>query len=210
MRSIFVGASGRERFDAKVAGVEVLGQVSFGHSELTQVFERQIDSTFGVVDGNVLPEVRELQGGAGAIGKLLALGVVITTEVENEMAYGIGGIVAVGEHIVEGVETGDGLVPAKGEEEVGEFVLRDVERATVSASATKTGWRGAPAIAGVEFRLPLVEQRERGTRVSDFIAQVVGDAAVGVDVQEILAQFFRQEPGGDGEVFVVRAASGRQ
>jgi len=66
-----------------------LGEVSFGHSELTQVFERQIDSAFGVVDGNVLPEVRELQGGAGVIGKLLALGVVITTEVENEMAYGL-------------------------------------------------------------------------------------------------------------------------
>ena len=50
------------------AGIEVLSQVRFGDCELAKIFERKIDSAFGVVAGYVLPEVGELQSGAGVIG----------------------------------------------------------------------------------------------------------------------------------------------
>jgi len=51
----------------------------------------------------------------------------------------------------------------------------------------------------------LVEQGEGCGGVADFVAEIVGDAAVGVDVEEILAEVFREEPGGYGEIFVVGA-----
>ena len=43
-------------------------------------------------------------------------------------------------------------------------------------------------VAGVELVLPLIEKREGSSRVADFVAEIVGDAAVGVDVEEMLAE----------------------
>src|ERR1700691_1436793 len=60
-------------------------------------------------------------------------------------------------------------------------------------------------VAGIEFGLPFVEQRQRGRGVAYFVAQIVGDAAIGVDVEEILAEVFGEEPSGDGKIFVVGA-----
>src|SRR5580658_788587 len=60
-------------------------------------------------------------------------------------------------------------------------------------------------VAGVEFGFPLIEQRERGGSVGDLVAEIVRDAAVGVDVDKVLAQAARQKPRGDGEIFVVGA-----
>ena len=79
-----------------------MGDVVFADLEPAQVFERQIDAALGVVGGDVLPEVGELQGGAGEVGELLALGVAISAEVENEMADGIRRVFAVGQQVVEG------------------------------------------------------------------------------------------------------------
>jgi hypothetical protein len=53
--------------------------------------------------------------------------------------------------------------------------------------------------------LPLIEEFERCGGVADFVAEIVRDAAVGVYVEEMLAQAAREKPGGDGEIFVVRA-----
>ena len=61
----------------------------FGYGEAPQVFEWQIDSRFCVIDGYVLPEVCQLQSGAGVVGKLLALAVAIAAKIENQMAYRI-------------------------------------------------------------------------------------------------------------------------
>ena len=97
--------------------------------EAAKVFEREIDAALGVVDADVLPEVGELQGRAGEVGKLLALGVAISAEVEHEMADGIGGVAAVGQHVIEGFEAGDGLILAEGDEQVREFVFGNVELA---------------------------------------------------------------------------------
>ena len=60
-------------------------------------------------------------------------------------------------------------------------------------------------VAGVEFALPLIKEFEGGGGVSDFVAEIVRDAAVGVDVEEMLAQAAGQEPASDGEILVMRA-----
>ena len=112
---------------AKGRRVAAASDVVFVDRESAKVFEREIDSSLGVVGSYVLPEVGELQGGAGEIGKALALGVAVAAEVENEMADRIRGVAAVGEYVVESFEAGNCLVLAKGDQQVGEFVLRNVE-----------------------------------------------------------------------------------
>src|SRR5579863_10196371 len=100
------------------------------------------------------------------------------------MADGIRGIPAVGEDIVEGFETSDRLVLTEGREEIGEFVFWDVELFDGFGERNENGMARNALIAGIEFGLPFVEQGEGCAGVSDFVAQIVGDAAIGVDVEE--------------------------
>src|SRR5216683_3632281 len=58
-------------------------------------------------------------------------------------------------------------------------------------------------ITGVEFRFPLVEQKERYLAIAGFITEVVGDAAIGIDIEEMLSQPLRQKPSCDRKIFVV-------
>src|SRR5579859_5066658 len=53
--------------------------------------------------------------------------------------------------------------------------------------------------------LPLVEEFKRRRSVADFIAKIVGDAAIGINIEEMLAQTARQKPRCYGKVFVVCA-----
>ena len=121
------------------------------------------------------------------------------------MAHGIGRIAAVGEDVVESLEASDGLVLAESDEEIGELVLGDFELPDGLGQGDKNGMARIAVVAGLEFGLPLVEQGQGGRRITDFVAEIVGDAAIGVDVEEILTEMFGQKPGGDGEIFVVGA-----
>ena len=58
-------------------------------------------------------------------------------------------------------------------------------------------------VAGVEFLFPPVEEFECAEVVWDFVAEVVGPAAVGVEVVEMLVEIFGEKPGDDVKVFVV-------
>src|SRR5690349_6563865 len=58
-------------------------------------------------------------------------------------------------------------------------------------------------VAEVEFALPPIEELERPHGVGDFVAEVVGPAAVSVYVIEMLVKRFWKKPGDDLEVFVV-------
>ena len=186
--------------------VLIARDVVFANVEATKIFERQIDAALGVVDADILPEVGELQCRAGEVGKLLALGVTVSAEVEHEMADGIGRVAAIGQDVVERFEARDGLILAEGAEQIGELVFGNVELADGFGQSYEHRMFGGAFVTGVEFALPLVQQFERGGNVADFVAQVVGDAAVGVDVEEMLAQAAREEPASHGEVFVVRAS----
>jgi len=64
---------------------------------------------------------------------------------------------------------------------------------------------GMAVIAGIQFGFPLIEQCQRGPSVSDFVTQIIGDAAVGVDIAEVLAEAARKKPGGDGKILVMAA-----
>src|ERR1700692_4201038 len=134
---------------AKRGSVTVLGQIFFRHGIFPQVFKRQIDSALGEVDANVLPEVCELQRGAGVVGKLLPLGIAIAAEIEYEMSDRIRRIAAVGEHVIESFKTGDGLILAKSDQEVGELVLRDIEFSYCPSKGNEDGMARRVGVAGV-------------------------------------------------------------
>ena len=121
------------------------------------------------------------------------------------MSHGIRRIAAVGEHVVEGFETGNGLVLAEGDQQIGKFVFRNVELLYCFRQRHKNRVAGIACVAGIELRLPFIEQGERCARVSNFVAEIVGDTAIGIHIQEILTQVFGEKPGGYGEIFVVGA-----
>ncbi len=172
---------------------------------MPHIFQRNINASLGIIHGDVLPEVGQLQSGAGVVGELLALGVAITAQVEDEMAYGIRRIAAIGEDVFESLETSNGLVLAEGDEQVGEFVLGNAELSHSLRQRDKNRMAWSSRVTGIELRLPLIEQGERCRGIADFITEIVGDSAIGVNVQEVLTQLLGQKPGRDGEVFVMRA-----
>ena len=59
-------------------------------------------------------------------------------------------------------------------------------------------------VAGIQFALPLVEKFERCVGVADFVPEIVRNAAVGVDIEKMLTQSLRQEPGCDRKILVMR------
>ena len=64
---------------------------------------------------------------------------------------------------------------------------------------------GRPVVASIEFAFPFVEQLHRYGGVAGFVGEIVGDAAVSVNIIEMLPQALRQEPCRDGEILVVVA-----
>src|SRR5215469_15046038 len=43
-------------------------------------------------------------------------------------------------------------------------------------------------VAGIELALPLIEQCERGSGVADLIAEIIGNSAISVDIEKVMAQ----------------------
>ncbi len=78
-----------------------------------EILQREINAALLEIGAYVLPEVGQLQGGAGEVGKLLAFRIAVAAEIQDQVSHGIGGIAAVAEEIVERVVAGDGLVLAE-------------------------------------------------------------------------------------------------
>ena len=112
---------------------------------------------------------------------------------------------AIGEDVVEGLEARDGLILTEGCQQIGKFMLRDLELADGLRQGDEDWMFRCAFVAGIEFALPLVEKFEGCGGVADFVAEIVGDTAVGVDIEKMLAQALRKKPAGDREILVVRA-----
>src|SRR5215831_827451 len=70
---------------AKSGSVLPAGDIVLGDAKAAQVFERQVNPVLLVIDTDVLPEIGELQRGAGEVGKLLALSVPVPAKIQDEM-----------------------------------------------------------------------------------------------------------------------------
>jgi len=65
------------------------------------------------------------------------------------------------------------------------------------------GGRGGKGVTTLELSTKIGEIAEGFILVGYFVAEVVGDAAEGVDVAEVLTEMPGEQDGDDGEVFVV-------
>ena len=70
-------------------------------------------------------------------------------------------------------------------------------------SATNTGCVRLARVHRVQFVAPPREQAQALGGIADLVAQIVGPAAEGVDVVEILVQALGQQEADDVEIFVV-------
>ena len=73
-------------------------EVGLGHVEAAEIDLRDVDAVLAEVDGNVLPEVGELEGGADGVGKFGQFLFPVAVEKEDEAADGIGTAAAVVEN----------------------------------------------------------------------------------------------------------------
>ncbi len=58
-------------------------------------------------------------------------------------------------------------------------------------------------IAEVEFVLPPIEKFESASGFGNLVAEVVGPAAISVDIVEVLVKLLRQQPGDNVEIFIM-------
>ncbi len=172
----------------------------------SKIAARKIDAALGEIDGNVLPEIGELESAARQIGQALALGVAIAEEVEHHAADRIGGTAGVAEEVVDGIEAGEINVGAKGAEQIGEGLARDIEAPRGIGQSDEDRMARGAGVGGVELVLPIVEPREAfGGSGRVFVGEVIGDAGVSVNRVHVRAHRARHQPRGDGKVFVMGA-----
>ena len=86
--------------------------------------------------------------------------------------------------ILEGFETRDGLVLTKCDQEIGEFVLRNVELLDGLRQRDKHWMPRTSRVTGVEFPLPVIQQQRAAATSPDFISKVIGNAAVGINFKK--------------------------
>ena len=166
--------------------------------------ERQVDAVLEQVHGHVLPEVGELQGGAGGVGEALPLGVGIAAEIEHQPPHRVGGVAAVVEDVVPVAVAGHGLVLHEGADQVGEGLLAGCRSgARWRPGRRRRDARLRPAYMASSSPRHHSSRRRLSAAIADFVAQVVGPAAVGVDVVEILVQALGQQEADHVEVLVM-------
>ena len=150
-----------------------------------------------------MPEICELEGGAGGIGKLLALFVAIIAEVQDQASNRIRGVNAVAEDGVPVRVPCDGLVLAESFQQIGEGLLGDIFRDDGLAQGNKDGVRRFAIVEDLQLVLPPGEQFEGALRIGDLIAKIVRPTAIGIHVVKMPMERFREKPGDDVEIFVV-------
>ena len=179
---------------AERGSVFAIPNLFFAHAETAQIFEWKINSSFGKVRAHVLPEVRELQRGASVVGKLLPLGIAVSAEIQHQVAHRIRRIAAVAQQIVERFVAGDALILPERGQQVRKFMLRNFKLAHGLGERDKYGMPGMPVIARISSASHWSSNCKDAAAVAHLVAQIVRDAAIRIDVEEVLAQLCRKKP----------------
>src|SRR5215467_202075 len=119
------------------------------------------------------------------------------------MADRIRRVLAVAEQIGECAITSGHLILTERRQEIRELVPRNLKLPDGFGERNEDGMTGSTVVACNQFPFPLIEQPQRERRISDFVTQVVRDAAVRVDVREMLTQALGQEPGDYREILIM-------
>ncbi len=168
-----------------------------------QRFERDVNAVLLQIDRHILPEIGQLKRGAGGVGEPDALGIGVSAQAQHQPADRVGRIAAVGEQVLVGRIARHGLVLHEGADQIGERLLRNLMPVDRAAQSDEHRMAGAPGVHLIQLLAPPGQQAQALLLVADLIAQVVGPAAEGVHVIEILVQALGQQKADDVEVLVV-------
>src|ERR1019366_7054077 len=101
------------------------------------------------------------------------------------MSNGIGGILAIPQHIGKrGISCGR-LVPAKGPQQIGKLMPRNFKFTHSRPQSDKNWMPRIPGVALLQFRFPLIEQGQRLLWIAYSVAQIVRYPAVGINIVEM-------------------------
>src|SRR5262249_23510177 len=129
----------------------------------------------------------------------------VTADIKNQMSHGIGRVPAIAKQIIKGLISLYHLVLAKSSKQIRERLFRDMELANGVCQRDEYRVSRLSLVTGVQLTFPLIEQVQRCFPISYFIAQIVGDATVGINIEEMLSQAHRQKPGRNRKVLIMCA-----
>ena len=172
---------------------------------LGEFFDRNIDAALFEIARNILPEIRQLQGGAREIRETLPLVVAVIAQMKDQPPHGIRRIDAVVENPVPCGIALSLLVLTKSAQQIqveakgsllgtNRFAQCDQHRMTWLLAMT-------PTVTKILF--PRAQQFEGPSAVRNFVSKIVGPAAIRVDIVEMLMQLAGKKPRDDAEILVV-------
>lgn len=162
---------------------------------------RQVDAALLNIDTNVLPEVGELQTGAGVVTEKEESIVAITAEFKHEAAHGVGGVDAIIEDLRPIAVAGSRLVVLKGFDQADEVLKGKVAAGDGAAKRDKNGV--LVAIVGEKQGSPPSEEAKGFNRITNLVTEIIRPAAEGIDVIKILMEMLGQKEADYVEIFVV-------
>src|ERR1700761_1200185 len=115
----------------------------------------------------------------------------------------IRGVPAVTEYVLEGLITRRGLVLFKGADQPIKRLDRNIAAEYRVFEGDEYGMRGFATIHSLEFASPPGEQAQAFLRIADLIAKIVGPAAEGIHVIEVLMERLGKQETDNVKVFVV-------
>ena len=182
-----------------------VADLGFGDAEAPQIVLRKINAPLAPVDGDVLPEIGELQAGADRIGLRARRVVIDPVEVKQQTSDRVRRTRAIVADLGEiGVARLDDILPERGQQRAQRSERQRVRADRAVASDAKGGSTGCLAtFDGVEHGAVAVERREAlasGVRVA-LVGDVVGAARERVDRDDRTAQLRRSEPRCNRESF---------
>ena len=139
-----------------------------------------------------MPEIGQLQGSASGVGQTLAFLVAIAAKIEDKSADRIRGKDAIVDHGIPCGITLDGLILAEGPQKIGKRLLRNTFGEDRFAQRDEDGMRRAAMVTIIQLTLPPIEELEGALFLRNFVAEIIGPAAISIEIIEMLVQIFRK------------------
>lgn len=173
--------------------------------ESLEIFLRQINSSQLSIATHILAKIRQLQSRANLIGQPSSLCVKALGQIQHEVTDGIGRAAAIV------LELGERLVPLdppilpKGIEQCEERLAGDLEPLDRGPECSENGMSTGRSLVITlhEPCFPFVQPPQAFRIVHDPVGEIIGEAAIGVEVVEILAKSPGREQPADDEVLVM-------
>ena len=173
------------------------------------ILARHVQTPPAPVDGEILPEVRQLKGGAHGVRLGIEGRIFVPGDPQDEPSDGIGGSAAVVEQVGPGFITrGRHILTERveeiGEKKTGEPAALDGIGKSLKNEVRSQLFRDGDAEVAAQASFPCVQQAEAfGVCDAWFVREVVGPTRERIDRRDVWPHRGRQQSRGDRKVFIV-------